>query len=399
MPTRQVVNGRERVWFGGTNGKYYYLPGTPLSRENDAEYARLLGAAAASPHGIPESTEEDTVIALFADWLSSDSSPTHRAIRCKAKTVAEQLAKRWLSTGVSEFTAAELAGYQRMLCEQKRKDGSSLYTAKTIVERLEIVRKAFSWGVVQGRVEEAHAASLERVSLSKQQKTKYGVRKAGKRSGVPLERFTATLPHLPAVIADALRIVLLTAARPDEIYRMTPADIQKSGKVILPSGAEFELGGELWAYVPVRHKTEGDRCILIPREAQAVLRPYLAGDVARPCFSPKAAYDAAHAKQAALRKPGGPGNHKRRSTRSVRRPGDTYNSVAVAKAIKRACEAHKIPRWTAYQLRHRALIEIRRKHGAEIAAAIAGHASMATTEAWYAPPSIAAAAEAVSGKA
>lgn len=84
-----------------------------------------------------------------------------------------------------------------------------------------------------------------------------------------------TLAHLPRVVADMVRLQLLTGARPGEICAMRPRDVERGGKV--------------WTYRPVSHKTEHhgkERRIYIGPEGQRVLAPYLLRDADSFCFQP-----------------------------------------------------------------------------------------------------------------
>lgn len=80
----------------------------------------------------------------------------------------------------------------------------------------------------------------------------------------------ATLPHMPEVVADMVRLQRLTGMRPAEVCIIRPCDVTRSGKV--------------WLYKPASHKTEHhgrDRVVFLGAEAQGVLLPYLARGVGR----------------------------------------------------------------------------------------------------------------------
>ncbi|MEO0531929.1 MAG: hypothetical protein AAF266_15345 [Planctomycetota bacterium] len=85
----------------------------------------------------------------------------------------------------------------------------------------------------------------------------------------------ATLPHLPVVVADMVRVQRLTGMRPGEVLELRPCDLDRTEKV--------------WAYRPASHKTEHhgrDRVVFIGPRAQAVLEPYLQREPTQPCFRP-----------------------------------------------------------------------------------------------------------------
>ena len=85
----------------------------------------------------------------------------------------------------------------------------------------------------------------------------------------------ATLPFMPPVVRDMVRLQRLLGCRPCEITAMRPCDVDTST--------------EVWVYAPESHKTEHhgkDRPILIGPKAQGVLVAYLDRRAEEYCFSP-----------------------------------------------------------------------------------------------------------------
>ena len=85
-----------------------------------------------------------------------------------------------------------------------------------------------------------------------------------------------TLPHMPDVVADMVRVQRFSGMRPAEVCAIRPCDIDRSG--------------EVWVYRPYDHKMEHkDRLRVIPLgpKAQAVLLKYLVRDENAYCFSPR----------------------------------------------------------------------------------------------------------------
>jgi integrase len=79
----------------------------------------------------------------------------------------------------------------------------------------------------------------------------------------------ATLPYLPEIVADMVRVQRLTGTRPGEVCGLRPMDIDRSGPV--------------WKWKPPEHKTswrDKDRVIIIGPRAQRILKPYLLRDAA-----------------------------------------------------------------------------------------------------------------------
>lgn len=129
-----------------------------------------------------------------------------------------------------------------------------------------------------------------------------------------------TLPHLPPVVADMVRLQRLTGARPSEVCDLRPCDIDRTG--------------EVWLYRPASHKTEHhgkSRVICIGPQGQQLLRPYLLRGAEDYCFSPQESEQKRRDAQHAARKtPLSCGNRpgtNRRASRS-RPHGDRYNTAS-----------------------------------------------------------------------
>lgn len=192
----------------------------------------------------------------------------------------------------------------------------------------------------------------------------------------------AVLARLPRVVADMARVQRLTGMRGGEVCSMRVSDIDRTG--------------EVWLYRPAEHKTAHlgrGRLVPIGPAAQAVLAVYLA--VRGPddhVFSPQATDAARRAKlahgkrtQSARKAHGNPC--------AFRAPGERYTTNSYGLAIRRACAAAGVARWTSHQLRHEKATELRRLFGLDVARAVLGHSDAGTTLI-YAERDLAAAAEA-----
>lgn len=208
----------------------------------------------------------------------------------------------------------------------------------------------------------------------------------------------ATLPYLPAVVADMVRLQRLTGMRPAEVCIVRPCDLDRSGDV--------------WLYRPASHKTEHhgrERIVPIGPKSQAVLLRYLARGAEaycfRPCESEAKRRAGAHVERKTPLSSGNrPGSNRR--PRPQRSPGDRYASATYRRAISRACDkAFPHPtlagvsvteltdaqiailrrwqseqRWAPNRLRHTAATEVRRIGGLEAAQVILGHSSAAVSQ-------------------
>jgi integrase len=221
----------------------------------------------------------------------------------------------------------------------------------------------------------------------------------------------ATLPHLPAVVADMVKFQRLTGCRPTEVCTIRPADVQRWTMIAdepLPlfDGADRQARPrelDVWEYRPAHHKTkhrDRQRIIPIGPRAQEILRPYLLPLAFTPevfCFRP-------------------PECNRQRAARRYAK--DTY-----ARAISRACELlYKMPEelrklewkttsktsngrrsgrvseerraelrleaaawrakhcWSPNQLRHTAATAIRQQYGLEASQVVLGHATADVTQ-------------------
>jgi integrase len=196
----------------------------------------------------------------------------------------------------------------------------------------------------------------------------------------------ATLPYLPAIVADMVCFQRLTGCRPGEVCQLRPCDVDRSGDV--------------WQYRPGSHKTEHhgrERIIYVGPQAQNVLLPYLLRDAQAHCFSPAESEQKRHVEMRARRRTRvQPSQRNRRKARPVRTPRTCYTKDSYQRAIKRAIvkanrqrteeaadmgiEPMHVPHWHANQLRHSKATEIRREFGLEAAQVILGHAKADITQ-------------------
>lgn len=269
---------------------------------------------------------------------------------------------------------------------------------KTVNEYAAAVRRVFRWGVKNELIPAAVYEGLRAVEGIQPGRTK--ARDTQPVQPVEDDVIDATLPHLPPIVADMVRLQRLTGCRPIEICIMRRCDIQRGKK---PSNKTKSVGeADVWEYRPKQHKTEhfGQELVkyLGPR-AQLILQKYLFGEADGFCFSPA---DSERLRRAALHEqrqtPLAFGNRPgtNRSPHPRRKPGERYTTTSYRKAIHRACELafpapaeldeaaiakwRKEHRWSPNQIRHTAATERRSLFGLEATAASMGHKHLNTTE-------------------
>lgn len=193
----------------------------------------------------------------------------------------------------------------------------------------------------------------------------------------------ATLPHLPPIVADMVRLQILTGMRSGELVAMRALDLETSGPV--------------WHYTPPSHKTAHhghERTIAIGPKGQAIVRRYLKTDLQAALFSPRESMQQFREQQRRERKTKlQPSQANRKKRRPRKLPSAFYTpgsyGRSIADAIERANDAARkenpkspvvIPHWHPHQLRHLRATELRKHFGIDAARVVLGHRSPAITE-------------------
>ena len=191
----------------------------------------------------------------------------------------------------------------------------------------------------------------------------------------------ATLPHMPDIVADMVRLQRATGARPGEVCSIRPRDVNRSGDV--------------WLYRPASHKTEHhdrSRVIAIGPRGQEILARYLLRPIDAYCFSPRESECRRNtARREARETPVQPSQAARKPKPNPRRSAkeryskDSYRR-AVARAVELANEERSqagvdtLPHWHPNQLRHSLGTEVRQRFGLEAAQVVLGHSKADVTQ-------------------
>lgn len=362
-------------------GRRIYLGkhGSKASRE---KYDRLLGEYLANGRKLPP-TQTRTGISCrelavhFLEWAEGyyvkNGKPTATFTHCR--NAVALLVKHYGDESVDSFSPCSLDYLQKRWIEQ----GLGRLTVNRYTS---IIKQAFKHGVKYGWVDPLTDYALQAVDRLKEGRTKA----PEYRDIEPVDDAVVdkTLPFLPPVVADMVRVQRLIGGRPQDVRNMRACDIDRSGDV--------------WRYRPFTHKTEHQgksRLIAIGPRAQAILAPYLEDKADTPesfLFSPK---DSARLhliekrrKRKSLNKQGGvqPSQADRSKPDPKRVPGDQYTKDSYGQAIKRACKRAGVPTWAPNQLRHAAGTQTTANYTLEAAKEVLGHASITTTEKYYVAP-------------
>ncbi len=258
----------------------------------------------------------------------------------------------------------------------------------TVNARVKRLRRLFKWGVENEYVPAQVLTGLTAVAA-----LKYGKTTAKERPRVkPADEsiVDATLPFLPGVVADMVRLQLVTGMRPAEVCQIRPGDVDRSEST--------------WTYSPASHKTEHhgrERVIFIGPKRQAVLAPYLLRAAESYCFAPSEAEQERRtvrheARKTPLHYGNRPGTN--RTEEPLRSPGEAYTTASYARAITRGCDkAFPIPeeiasdpqtvagwrtshRWSPNRIRHTFATSVRKQFGLEAAQVLLGHAGANITQ-------------------
>ena len=266
----------------------------------------------------------------------------------------------------------------------------------TINKQAGRIKRMFKWGVSQELIPASIHHAL--ASVNGLRKGRSEAREAEPVRPVDDRIVEATIPHMPEVVADMVRLQRLTGMRPAEVCMIRPMDLDRSADV--------------WIYRPESHKTEHhgkDRIVYIGPQAQGVFIRYLVRDAAAHCFRPIDSEAKRRAAQHAARKtPLSCGNKPgtNRKAKPKRKAGDGYSVNVYRRAIYRGCDlAFRHPelsalkesqlsekqlaelrqwqadhQWAPNQLRHTAATEIRREFGLEAAQVALGHSQANVTQ-------------------
>ena len=417
--TLHNTSGQARVRLGGRQvylGKHGSPEATEKYHRLIAEYvrtgevpeearpapAKVAGATAAGTGaavGDHAVRTIDEILLAYWTWAQGhyvkDGEPTSEI--GVLKVTLRALRQLYGTTPADAFGPLKLKAYR----EQLVRDGLS---RPGVNERVERIKRVFKWAVSEELVPASVYQALATVTGLQAGRTTAW--EPDPVEPVDPALVEVTLPHLPPIVADMVRLQLLTGMRPGEVCSVRPRDVDRAG--------------EVWAYRPASHKTQHHgkaRTVFIGTDAQAILSPYLIG---RPsdafCFSPKEAERQRRTAATAARvTPASCGNGvgTNRKKKPSRPAGDRYTTASYRRCVQRASEkAVTLPaelaskhaavqtlpnaerarvkaavkehrdrhRWSPNQLRHTRATQLRAKYGIELTRTVLGHSDIGTSE-------------------
>ncbi len=340
------------------------------SASSKAEYARIVSVVAANNGIYPDSADDLTVNEALVRYvkhiegslIDGDGKPLPGVVNIKS--ALSTLKTLFGSTPLGEFGPLQLEACRSTMVDDGR-------VRRQCNKRTNEIRRFFKWCVAKTLVSPLLLEALRAVSPLMPGRA--GLKEGDPRRPADPATVEKVLPFLPPAPAAMVKLLRITGARPSEIMNM------KAG--------EIERCGEIWKYVPIRHKGTWKgkgRTIFLNADAKAVLAPWLLGcpDDAF-LFSPKRSEELRHREQGEQRKtPLYPSHLARNERKRVKRRklarADRYDKDALARALKRACK--KVTAFTAYQLRHLKAVELREQFNLETVRAVLGQSTMSMAE-------------------
>ena len=372
-------------------GKRIYL-GRHGSAESRERYRQLLTqylASPQSPQPIQHPTQSPTVSELILAYYQFAQTYYVKAGRATDEVAGIRSALRRLRLQYGTCLAKDFGPKAfKTVREGMIQEGLS---RKYINDSMARIRRMYRWAASEELLPASVHQNLNAVPGLKRGRSK--AKETRPVAAVSQATIEATIPYLPPVIADMVRLQLLSGCRPQEICQLKPQDIDRNA--------------EVWAYRPANHKNEHrghQRVIFLGPQAQAILKPYLVRSADAYCFSPiESERSRRENKKVGHNLSLGKSATKARSKRRIR---DHYDRHTYRRAIHRACDKafphpkyHSLDesvqteaqveavkrwqshhRWSPNQLRHSTATQLRKGFGLEGAQTVLGHAHANTTE-------------------
>jgi integrase len=314
--------------FVQVNGRRHYLGkwDSPTSKERYAAFVAELAACPAAATPLPPTTPAAAITVVevadaywtFAQgyYRKRDGTPSGWLSHIHL-VLHTHLAGLYGHSPAAEFGPKALKAIRQTLIDAG-------HSRQYINKLMPIIVRAFKWAAAEELVSGSIYHALRTVEGLKKGRT------AAKETEpvMPVEDalVNATLPHLPAIVADMVRLQRLTGARPGEVCQLRPCDVDRSGDV--------------WEYRPPDHKTAyrgRERVIYVGPQAQDVLRPYLIRDAQANCFSPAESEEKRHVEQRRRRHSRiQPSQRNRRKAAPARPPRTAYTKDSYQRAIARS---------------------------------------------------------------
>ncbi len=309
------------------NGHRIYL-GRHGDPESLSRYDRVIAEWLAGGRRLPVPPDQLTVVELCAAfWIHAKSyyrKPDGSATSSLAsyRNLLTRIKRLYGLMPVVNFGPGALRALRQTLIDEDWSRGS-------INQAMRMIRHIFRWGVSEELVPVAVHTAL--ACLTPLRKGRGEARETAKVRPVPDAMMDAIRPHLNRQLAAMVDLQVLCGARPDEITRLRPIDI--------------DVSGDVWIARYDEHKTDYldlDKSILFGPRAKALLQPFMTDRrLDAYLFSPtEAEADRRNQLHVQRRTPPGYGNSPgtNRKDSPHRAAGDRYTTNTYHQALARACD-------------------------------------------------------------
>jgi len=353
------------------SGRTFYT-GRWGTEEAERRYERLLAEWLRSGKVLPGEDDDGSgywIIDLIADYWEHTKSYYQKDGKPTKEVSNTRYALRPLKDLYGDLPAEDFSPSKLKVVRDRMIQTGWCRTL--INQRVGIIKRMFRWGAEEEKVPGETAQALLCVRGLKRGRSE--ARETEPVQPVPEAHVRAILGYVSRQVAAMVKLQWLTGMRPGEVLQMRWGDVDRTGPT--------------WLYRPASHKTQHhgkDRVVPLGPQAQEILQTFPKLDPGAPIFSPIEADREYRELKAAQRKtrvpPSQVARHKKAMANPRRKLKETYDLASYRRAIQRSCDKAGIPRWSPNRLRHSAATRIRREHGLEVARALLGHSSMATTE-------------------
>lgn len=360
--------GQYRVTF---DGKDVWLGADPVAAQK--RYAAAVAEWAARGCAAPAPPSDELKVAELADRYIADRKEYYAATPWNLSRVDDSL--RDLLALYADLEAARLTPRHLKAVRQRMIDRG--LSRAYINEQIGGVKRMLRW---------AAAEDMLPVEVYQRAATLEGLRKGfttapeGKRREPMTEaELEAVRPYLPAPVAAALELMLLTGARPSEVLTLRKRDINRD---MDPWRVEVAVHKNAWR--------GQSRTLFIGPRGQRVLAPFLLRGDDEFLFSPAESYaETLRKRHEARTTPLSCGNvpGSNRTAHPKRSPGEVYEHAAFCRCITRAIERvnadrkargekDMLRRFTPYEARHGAATRIRAAMDLDAVQSVLGHAKV-----------------------
>lgn len=286
-----------------------------------------------------------------------------------------------------DFNPLQLKAYQAHLTAVNK------LCRKGVNRHTQMIKSMFKWAVSEMLIPACVYQAIACVENLKQGRTV--ARESREVHPANLPMVDATIARLTPILADMVRLQLLTGMRSGELCRIRPADIDRTK--------------EIWFYRPAATQTQyahktgylGHKKIVpIGPKGQKILTKYLFRDAQDFCFKPIESEKYRRDKLSENRKtPLSCGNRPGLKTKGTQKFNDYFESGSYRNAIARVCRVlypapkestpeqrkqwEKQHSWHPHQIRHTVAGNVWNEIGPEYARALLGHQKLNMTD-WYA---------------